>query len=102
MTASPMTACMTRTSAHTQPRSLDIDQGRHSLRARTVALIRRGWRTYWERRARRATVLILCSLDERTLHDIGISASEIESCVYSRSGDRLRRYHETWPWRSRR
>jgi uncharacterized protein YjiS (DUF1127 family) len=101
MTASPMTACMTRTSTRTQPGSRDIDQSRPTLRARAVAFSRRGWRTYWERRARRATVLILCSLDERTLHDIGISPSEIESCVYSRSGDRLRRYHESWPWRTR-
>ena len=96
-----MTASMTRT--HTCARSLSpgVDRHRPTLKARAVALARRSWRTYWERRARRATVLILCSLDERTLHDIGISSSEIQSCVYSRSGDRLRRYHETWPWRSR-
>lgn len=92
-----MTASMTRT--HTCPQSAGHD--RPTLRARAVALIRHGWRTYWERRARRATVLILHSLDERTLHDIGITPSEIESCVYSGNGDRLRRYNETWPWRSR-
>lgn len=90
-----MTVSITRT--HTCPQSVD----RPTLRARAVALARRGWRTYWERRARRATALILHSLDERTLHDIGITPSEIESCVYSGSGDRLRRYNETWPWRSR-
>jgi uncharacterized protein YjiS (DUF1127 family) len=97
-----MTVSMSRT--QTCPRSLssDVDRDRPALRARAVALARRGWRSYWERRARRATVLILCSLDKRTLHDIGISSSEIESCVYSTSGDRLRRYHETWPWRSHR
>lgn len=96
-----MTASMTRT--HTCPHSLSpgVDRDRPTLSARVVALARRTWRAYWERRARRATVLILCSLDERTLHDIGISPSEIQSCVYSRSGDRLRRYHATWPWRSR-
>jgi len=96
-----MTAGMTRT--HTCPHSLnpDVDRDRPTLKARAVALARRSWRTYWERRARRATVLILCSLDERTLHDIGISPSEIQSCVYSRSRDRLRRYNETWPWRLR-
>ena len=95
-----MTTSMSR--MQTCPRSLspDVELDRATLRARAVALARRGWRIYWERRARRATVLILCSLDERTLHDIGIRASEIESCVYSRSGDRRRRYHETWPWRS--
>jgi uncharacterized protein YjiS (DUF1127 family) len=60
------------------------------------------WRAYWERRARRATVLILNSLDERTLRDIGLARSEIESCVYGEGNDRLRRYHATWPWRSQR
>jgi len=101
MNASPTTACMTRTSTRTHPGSLDIVQSRLTLTARAVAIARRGWRTYWERRTRRATVLILCSLDERTLHDIGISRSEIESCVYGKGGDRRRRYHESWPWRTR-
>lgn len=96
-----MTVSMTRTQTCPQSLSSDVELGGATLRARAVALARRGWRTYWERRARRATVLILCSLDERTLRDIGISPSEIQSCVYSRSGDRLRRYNETWPWRSR-
>lgn len=100
MNASPTTACMTRMPTCNQP-GPDIDQGRPKLRARAAAIARRGWRTYWERRARRATVLILCSLDERTLHDIGINPSEIESCVYGKDGDRRRRYHERWPWRSR-
>lgn len=89
--------------SHSCPHSLipGVDRGRSTLKARAVALARRSWRGYWERRARRATVLILHSLDKRTLHDIGISPSEIQSCVYSRSGDRLRRYQETWPWRPR-
>ena len=99
MNASPLTACMTRT--RTQPSSPDTDQGPPKLRARAAAIARHGWRIYWERRARRATVLILRSLDERTLRDIGINPSEIESCVYDRSGDRVRRYHESWPWRAR-
>jgi uncharacterized protein YjiS (DUF1127 family) len=95
-----MTACVTRTSTCPNPEPA-IDQGSSNLGARVAAIARRTWRTYWERRARRATVLILCSLDERTLRDIGISPSEIESCVYGRSGDRPRRYHESWPWRKR-
>ena len=101
MTASPMTACMTRTSTCPNPEPV-IDQGSSNLSARVAAIARRTWRTYWERRARRATVLILCSLDERTLRDIGISPSEIESCVYGKGGDRPRRYHESWPWRTRK
>jgi uncharacterized protein YjiS (DUF1127 family) len=51
----------------------------------------RFWRAYLDRRARRATVRILHSLDARTLKDIGISPTEIDSLVYGRC-DRLRRY----------
>ncbi len=98
MTASAMTATVTRTTC--MQRRPAIAQARLGLKARAAAIVRRGWRTYWERRARRATILILCSLDERTLRDIGISPSEIQSCVYSKIGDRRRRYHESWPWRS--
>jgi uncharacterized protein YjiS (DUF1127 family) len=76
------------------------NRSRTTLRTRAAAALRRGWRTYWERRARRATLLILHALDERTLRDIGISPSEIHSCVYSNSRDRRRRYHARWPWRS--
>ena len=78
-----------------------IDPGPSTLKVRIAAMARRGWRAYWERRARRATVLILCSLDDRTLRDIGISPSEIELCVYGRGNDRRRRYNASWPWRSR-
>jgi uncharacterized protein YjiS (DUF1127 family) len=97
-----MTTCM-NSSAHTRTRPLGstVLHDPPTLRARAAAIARRGWRAYWERQARRATVLILCSLDERTLRDIGISRSEISSCVYGQGGDRLRRYHESWPWRSR-
>lgn len=66
---------------------------------RTGALIRKAWRSYWDWRARRVTVLLLSSLDRRTLHDIGIEPSEIESLVYG-CGDRRRRYDAAWPWRS--
>jgi uncharacterized protein YjiS (DUF1127 family) len=59
-------------------------------------LARRWWRAYWDRRARQATVLILQSLDHRTLHDIGISPSEIESCVYGKWRDRKRPYDPSW------
>lgn len=51
------------------------------------------WRQYWMRRAQRATVLILQSLDDRTLRDIGISPTEIESCVYGEVPDRRRPYN---------
>jgi hypothetical protein len=42
------------------------------------------------------TVAILHSLDERTLHDIGICPGEINSVVYGRAGDRICRYQAYW------
>ena len=89
-----------RTDTCTQPFGTSSSQPRPTLKARALASAQHRWRAYWQRRARRATVLILHSLDERTLRDIGINPSEIESCVYGSGGDRRRRYHETWPWRS--
>jgi uncharacterized protein YjiS (DUF1127 family) len=57
--------------------------------AHTVA---RWWDGYWSKRAQSATVYVLRSLDDRTLRDIGVNRSEIESVVYSSSGDRVRRF----------
>jgi uncharacterized protein YjiS (DUF1127 family) len=71
-----------------------------ALPARAARLLGAGWRAYWDWRARKATVLILRSLDCRTLRDIGIHPSEIESLVYGGGGDRCRRYDAAWPWRS--
>jgi uncharacterized protein YjiS (DUF1127 family) len=45
---------------------------------------RRAWSRYWTRRAARATVAILHALDDRTLKDIGLDRSEIESVVHGR------------------
>ncbi|HEX5958774.1 MAG TPA: DUF1127 domain-containing protein [Hyphomicrobiaceae bacterium] len=66
--------------------------------ARAAGYIRRAWRGYWEWRARRVTLMLLHSLDRRTLHDIGISPGEIESLVRC-GGDRGRRYDASWLWR---
>jgi uncharacterized protein YjiS (DUF1127 family) len=101
--ASKQEALMHGTTTHDPCTDFTATAGRHrpSLTSRAATLVRRGWRAYWERRARRATLLILQSLDDRTLHDIGISPSEIPSCIYG-STDRRRRYDERWPWRSYR
>src|SRR5207247_961545 len=50
--------------------------------------VRQAWHAYWARKARRATVYMLRSLDDHALHDIGVHRSEIESVVYGRSGER--------------
>lgn len=63
---------------------------------RTWGLVRGAWHTYWDWRAKRMTVQILRSLDERTLKDIGIGPGEISSVVYGRPCDRRHRYHERW------
>ena len=69
-----------------------------TLAARAGGLIRGAWRAYWDWRARKVTILLLKSLDRRTLHDIGIEESEIELLVCGGS-DRCRRYDATWLWR---
>ena len=72
---------------------------RGQRRARHIAeRLRRCWEAYWSWRARRMTLNILRTLDDRTLKDIGLSASEIASAVYGREEDRRRSYDETW-WR---
>jgi uncharacterized protein YjiS (DUF1127 family) len=61
---------------------------------------RRAWHTYWDWRARQATVEILRALDNRTLHDIGLSRSEIESVVRDARNGRRPCYDESWRWRA--
>ena len=71
-----------------------------TLATRAASIARRAWHTYWDWRARRATVEILRSLDSRTLHDIGLSRGEIESVVHGKRGDRRRCYDASWQWRA--
>lgn len=54
------------------------------------------WRGYWEHRAKKASVRLLRSLDNRTLDDIGMHRSEIESYVYDKYKERMRRYQGHW------
>lgn len=58
-----------------------------SVRRRVGAGLQRAWANFWRRRAARATLAILHSLDDRTLKDIGMDRSEIESAVCG-AGDR--------------
>ena len=68
------------------------DQASPTLASRFAGSAAGLWRAYLDRRAQRATVRILQSLDARTLKDIGINRTEIDSLVYGDRYDRLRRY----------
>jgi uncharacterized protein YjiS (DUF1127 family) len=67
-------------SLHPAPQSFDARRTR-SLRHRVGGAVQLAWRAHWRRRAARATLHILRSLDDRTLKDIGIDRSEIGSVV---------------------
>ena len=57
------------------------------LYSRLSDAVRSAWAGYWTRKAERATVLVLRSLDSRTLKDIGLHRSEIESVVYGQDAN---------------
>ena len=71
-----------------------------TLAGRIARVARRAWHAYWDWRARQATVEILRALDNRTLHDIGLSRSEIESVVRDARNGRRPCYDESWRWRA--
>jgi uncharacterized protein YjiS (DUF1127 family) len=48
---------------------------------RVAYALHSAWIAYWTDRAERATVQMLHSLDDRTLKDIGLDRSEIESAA---------------------
>ena len=58
---------------------------------RLGAAVTKAWNGYCDYRANRAAVVMLESMDAQTLHDIGVSRSEIESLVYGRSREDTRR-----------
>ena len=70
------------------PFEIHVPQSLH----RFTAVLKSGWQTYWRGRARRATVRLLQSLDDRALHDLGMDRSEIGSVVYGRPGERRKAY----------
>jgi uncharacterized protein YjiS (DUF1127 family) len=69
----------------------------HALSARPAmqslaSTLKSWWDAYWMMRAQRTTVMMLRALDDRSLHDIGVDRSEIDSVVYGKPGDRRLRY----------
>ena len=67
-----------------------------SLVQPVAGAVRRAWRGYRHRKAQRATVRMLAGLDDHMLKDLGMARGEIQSVVYGRRGERLRRYEATW------
>jgi uncharacterized protein YjiS (DUF1127 family) len=59
---------------------------------RLMAMAKGLWTAYWRKRSERATIVLLHSLGDRVLNDIGIDRSEIESVVRTRSRGRLQRF----------
>ena len=67
-----------------------------SMGLRLVRSLRDLWRAYWAHRARRASIVLLSSLDDRTLADIGLARSEVEAVMREKSRQRLRHYAPDW------
>jgi uncharacterized protein YjiS (DUF1127 family) len=62
------------------------------VRTRARAL----WDAYWDYQLRRTTVLVLESLDDRVLKDIGVPRSEIRPAVFGNDPARARPYNPHW------
>ena len=74
--------------AHSSVLTTQANDG--SVPQRVLDAVKRAWVGYWTHRAKRATVFALHALDDRTLKDIGMDRSEIESVVYAQPHDRGR------------
>ena len=61
---------------------------------RVLAAARGAWSRYWARRAARATAGILQRLDDRTLKDIGLDRTEIDSVARDNCERRRRGFPE--------
>jgi uncharacterized protein YjiS (DUF1127 family) len=64
---------------------------------RVARWLRRLWRAYWRYKAHRAAVVILPSLDDRTLRDIGLTRHIVHTAMFGTAADRVH-LHDVW-WR---
>ena len=71
-------------------------EARTSFVPRLMGLGLWAWTAWRHRRAQQKTVHILSALDGRTLKDIGVDPSEIESMVYGNPSERVRPYRNDW------
>jgi uncharacterized protein YjiS (DUF1127 family) len=69
------------------PRLAELSARRLAPSPRPMGPIERVWQWYRARQTERTTVRALGALDDRTLKDIGMDRSEIESVVYGGLGE---------------
>jgi uncharacterized protein YjiS (DUF1127 family) len=56
---------------------------------RVARWLRQLWRAYWRYKAHRAAVVILPSLDDRTLRDIGLTRHDVHTAMFGTAADRV-------------
>lgn len=76
--------------------SLSLQSSAHTWFEKARAGFGAHWDAYWQRKHDRATRLLLRSLSDRTLNDIGLHRSEIESLVSSKGSGRRLTYRPVW------
>lgn len=69
------------------PRLAELSARPLSPTHRLTGSLERAWQWYRARQVERTTIHALGSLDDRTLKDIGLDRSEIESVVYGGLGE---------------
>ena len=63
---------------------------------RVARWLRRLRRAYWRYKAHRAAVVILPSLDDRTLRDIGLTRHGVHTAMFGTAADRVHLHDLCW------